>query len=175
MKTKRIVLLAVFCAMALTTFMIENLFPPLFVPGAKMGLANVFVLLAILLLSPTDALVVVIVKTTLGCLFANPSAIVYSLVAGLCSWLVMVLLVEFLQQKLSVIAISICSAVCHNIAQLLVFCAISQTPQMIFYLPHLTICGVVAGIIVGIAVFAVVKVLSKNTLLRMLNYENFSN
>lgn len=38
---RKIVLTAVFAAASLVMFMVENLFPPLFVPGAKAGLSNI--------------------------------------------------------------------------------------------------------------------------------------
>ena len=37
---KKIVVLAIFTALSLITFVIENQFPPLLLPGARMGLAN---------------------------------------------------------------------------------------------------------------------------------------
>ena len=38
---------AVLSAAALAVYVVESLFPPLILPGAKMGLSNVFVLLAL--------------------------------------------------------------------------------------------------------------------------------
>ena len=45
---KTITTTAVFAALSLIAFMIESLFPPLFVPGAKMGLGNIFSMLALI-------------------------------------------------------------------------------------------------------------------------------
>ena len=46
---RRIATLAVLTAMGLIMFMVESLFPPLFLPGAKMGLSNIFSLLTLFL------------------------------------------------------------------------------------------------------------------------------
>lgn len=52
---KKIAVLALFSALGLIAFIIENQFPPLFVPGAKMGLANIFSLSALILYGPAEA------------------------------------------------------------------------------------------------------------------------
>jgi uncharacterized membrane protein len=48
--TFKITLTAILSALALITFLIESLFPPLFIPGARLGLANLFILIAIVIL-----------------------------------------------------------------------------------------------------------------------------
>ena len=80
---------ALFAALGLITFLIESLFPPLFIPGAKMGLSNIFSLSALVLYGPVDAFVVVAVRTLLGSLFAgNISALLYSFTGGMAAMLV---------------------------------------------------------------------------------------
>ena len=157
---KRLAMLAVLCALGLVSFMIESLFPPLFIPGAKMGVSNVFSMLALFVLGPIDALIVVVVRTTLGSLLCgNASSLVYSLTAGLASVCAATLLERLFYPSVSVVAISVVSAVVHNVTQNVVFCLVSQTPQMIGYLPYLVLCGILAGIIVGVAVWLVLKAL----------------
>ena len=73
-------------AMASITFIIEGLFPPLFIPGAKMGLSNIFSMLAVVLLSPIDAIILVAIRTTLGALITGSmSSWLYSFFAGVAS------------------------------------------------------------------------------------------
>ena len=155
---KRLAMLSVLAAMALIMFMVESLFPPLFLPGAKMGLSNIFSLLAIFLLGPVDAFVLVVVRTTLGSVFTgNMSTLLYSMSAGVVSVIISSLLVEFTYPRVSIVAISVVSALAHNITQNLVFCLISNTPEMFSYMPWLALLGVVAGIIVGFAVWFILR------------------
>ena len=155
---KRLAMLSVLAAMALIMFMVESLFPPLFLPGAKMGLSNIFSMLAVFLLGPTDALVLVVVRTTLGSVFTgNVSTLLYSMSAGIVSVIVTSLLVEFAYPRVSIVAISVVAAVIHNLTQNIVFCLISNTPQMFAYMPWLALLGVVAGIIVGFAVWFILR------------------
>ena len=74
--TYKISLCALLSAFALISFVLEGLFPPLFRPGARMGLSNVFILIAIYFLGAKYALAVLVIKTVLGSLFGgNISAI----------------------------------------------------------------------------------------------------
>ena len=155
---RRVATLSVLTAMGLITFMIESLFPPLFLPGAKMGISNVFSLLTLIVLGPTEAFVLVLVRTTLGSIFTgNMSTLLYSMTAGVVSVAVSTILVEFVYPKVSIVAISVVAAVMHNLTQNLVFCLISETPEMFAYMPWLALLGVVAGIIVGFAVWFILR------------------
>ena len=155
---RRVATLSVLTAMGLITFMIESLFPPLLLPGAKMGISNVFSLLTLFVMGPTEALILVLVRTTLGSMFTgNMSTLMYSMTAGVVSVAVSALLVEFVYPKVSIVAISVVSAVMHNLTQNLVFCLISDTPEMFAYMPWLALLGVLAGVIVGFAVWFVLR------------------
>lgn len=155
---RRVATLSVLTAMGLITFMIESLFPPLFLPGAKMGISNVFSLLTVMVMGPTEALILVLVRTTLGSMFTgNMSTLLYSMTAGVVSVAVSAVLVEFLYPKISIVAISVVSAVLHNLTQNLVFCLISDTPEMFAYMPWLALIGVLAGVIVGFAVWFILR------------------
>ena len=155
---RRVVTLAVLTAMGLIMFMIESLFPPLILPGAKMGLSNIFSLLTVFVLGPTEAIILVVVRTTLGSIFTgNISTLMYSMTAGLVSVVVSIVLVEFVYPKVSIVAISVVAAVMHNLTQNVVFCFVSNTPEMFSYMPWLALLGVVAGIIVGFAVWFILR------------------
>ena len=165
---KRIATLSVLCAMGLIMFMVESLFPPLFLPGAKMGLSNVFSLLTLFVLGPVDALVVVIVRTVLGSLFGGGiSTLMYSLTAGVVSVVISAFLVEFVYPNITIIAISIVSAICHNITQNVVFCLISNTPEMFSYMPWLALVGVLAGVIVGFGTNLILRALPSGLVLSL--------
>lgn len=155
---RRLAYLSVLTAMGLIMFMVESLFPPLFLPGAKMGLSNIFSMLALFTLGPVDAFVVVIIRTTLGSVFlGNVSTLLYSMSAGVVSVVVSALLVQFVYPRVSIVAISVVSAVMHNLTQNVVFCLVSNTPQMFSYMPWLALLGIVAGLIVGFAVWLILR------------------
>lgn len=169
---KRLATLSLLTAMGLIMFMVENLFPSFFLPGAKMGLSNVFSLLALFLLGPIDAFILVVVRVVLGSMFVgNMSTLMYSLSAGVVSVIASSILVELVYPKVSIVAISIVSAVLHNLTQNIVFCLVSDTPQMFIYMPWLALLGVLAGIIVGFAVWFILKMVPTRVFVTMLNID----
>ncbi|MBO5525909.1 MAG: Gx transporter family protein [Clostridia bacterium] len=155
--TKKLVTLALFVAMSLIMFLIESQFPPLFVPGAKMGLSNLFSLLALLWYGPVEAFAVIVARTLLGALFSNPFALVYSFTAGIATILLSAFLYRFVFPRISVLAISVAGGVFHNLVQLVVYILFSETALLVFYAPYLALAGVLSGTIVGLTLLLIIK------------------
>ncbi len=155
---KKIAVLAILTALSLITFLIENLFPPLIIPGAKMGLANVFSFAALIMYSPIEAFSVVAIRTVLGAVFAgNFSAVLYSFTGGIVSMAVSSLLIYLAHPRVSVMAASVAAAVAHNITQNVVFVFLSGSALMFGYMPYLILLGVLSGAIVGGAIMLIFR------------------
>ena len=160
-KLKKIVLSALYSAFALIAFYIESLFPPLIIPGAKMGISNVFILLSVLTLGPIYGYIALFIKVCLGSVFiGNISAIIYSLPAGLLALTVEIIIFYFVK-KTSIISTSITGAVISITVQNIVFCFITGTMAYLSYLPYLALIGVIGGLVTGFAVYLAIKRLPK--------------
>ncbi len=155
---KKIAVLAIFTALSLVTFIIENQFPPLFIPGAKMGLANIFSFAALIMYSPVEAFIVVAVRTGLGAVYAgNVSALLYSFTGGVVYMTVSSVLMYAVYPKISLMSVSVIAAVAHNVTQNLVFAGISGTPLTLGYMPYLVLIGIVSGAVVGAVIMLIFK------------------
>ncbi len=155
---KKIATLAIFTALSLVTFIIENQFHPLFIPGAKMGLANIFSFAALIMYSPVEAFIIVAVRTGLGAVYAgNVSALLYSFTGGVVSMAVSSVLMYTVYPRISLMSVSVVAAVAHNITQNLVFMGISGTSLMIGYMPYLVLIGIASGAIVGGVIMLIFK------------------
>ena len=115
--TKTITTCAVLAALALALSYLESFFPPLLpLPGVKLGLANIVTVYALYALGFPSALAILLVRCTLGALFAgNASALLFSLLGGLAALLAMALLRK--AKGLSIFGVSIAGAAAHNIGQ----------------------------------------------------------
>lgn len=165
----KIATLAVFTSLSLITFLIENLFPPLIIPGAKMGLSNIFSLTVLIMYGPIEAFAVVIVRTILGAIFAgNVSMLLYSFTGGIVSMMVSAILLYTIYPKVSLLSISIVAAICHNMTQNIVFVILYSSPVMFSYMPYLALIGIVSGIIVGGVTMLILKKVPDNIFLRAL-------
>lgn len=158
--SQKVAILALLSSLSLIAFLIENMFPPLFFPGAKMGLSNIFSLTALVIFSFPEAAIVIVVKTVLGSIFGgNVFSIVYSFTAGIASISVSALLLKLPKIEISLFSISIFSAIVHNMVQLTVYCIISKTEIVFSYMPYLALCGVIAGAIVGLSTTYTIKII----------------
>ena len=155
---KKIAVLSLLTGLSLVAFIIENLLPPLFIPGAKLGLANIFSFAALILYSPLEAFIVLVARTILGAVFAgNLSALLYSFTGGVAAMGVSSLLIYTVYPKVSVMAVSVSSAVLHNITQNIVFVFLSGSTLMFGYMPYLALIGVFSGAVVGGITLAIFK------------------
>lgn len=151
---KRIAIDAVLAAASLIVFTVESLLPPLLLPGAKIGLSNIFSLLALLLFGYFDGLAVLLTRLLLGSVITGTvSSLIYGLIAGLISLTVSFVLIRFAYPNVSIVAISVTAAVTHNVIQALSFVLFNGAPQMLAYMPYLALIGTASGLFVGFVVF----------------------
>ena len=166
---KKIAVLAIFTALSLIMFIIENQFPPMFFPGAKMGLANIFSFAALIMYSPVEAFIIVAIRTGLGAVYAgNVSALLYSFTGGVVSMAISSLLMYTVYPRISVMSVSVIAAVAHNITQVAVFALLSGTTLIFGYLPYLILIGVLSGAIVGGVIMLVFKKIPQSVYEKMI-------
>ena len=150
MKSK-VAYFGVFTTLALIFSYVETLIPIQFgIPGVKLGLANLIIVIALYRMKLSEAYLVAIVRVLLaGFIFGNYFSIIYSLAGGLLSLTVMALLRK--KGGFSVIGVSIAGGVFHNIGQLIIASVIVETFSVMYYVPGLLIAGLVTGLLIGIA------------------------
>lgn len=156
MKNK-VAVFGVFTSLALILSYVEMLIPINFgIPGMKLGLANLLVVILLYKGCPRDALLLSVIRILLsGLIFGNMFSIFYSLGGGLLSLAVMVFLKK--TGQFTVAGISIGGGASHNVGQLLVAMFVVQTYQVGYYLPVLLIAGVITGAVIGILSAEVLK------------------
>lgn len=150
MKSKKIALYGLFIALAFIFSYIESLIPiPFPVPGIKLGLANLVVIIAIYGIGVKEAFVLSMVRILLvGFTFRDPSTLIFSFAGGLLSWLAMVI---FKKLKLfSMVGVSIIGGIAHNIGQIIVAIMYVNNTSLVYYLPILMISGVISGTLIGV-------------------------
>ena len=153
---------AYLAAFALILMLAESYLPPLVsaAPGAKFGLGNIAIMVAFVAMGFRCAFVVLIVKICVGSIFlGNLFALVYSLPAGIISFLVFAILARTCHRFLNLAVISVIAALVHNIVQVLVASLFVKNILIVTVLPWLAIISVVAGIVTALcAKFILIKV-----------------
>ena len=153
----RVAYFGVFTALALIFSYVESLIPiQLGIPGVKLGLANLIIVIALYKMRLSEGFLLSIVRILLsGFLFGNYFSILYSLAGGLLSLAVMALLKK--AGDFSVMGISMAGGVSHNVGQLVVAMLVVETFSVGYYLPVLLVAGLVTGFLIGLAAGEMLK------------------
>lgn len=149
-RSRKIAMIGMYVAVAMICSYIETLIPISFgVPGIKLGLANLVVLLVLYTMGAKEALLVSALRIVLvGFLFGNLFSIMYSLAGGLLSFLVMWGLKR--TEKLKCVSVSVAGGISHNIGQLLLAAWIVGNKSVFYYVPVLLVAGLLTGLVIGI-------------------------
>ncbi len=141
-----------FClAVALILSYVESLIPISFgVPGIKLGLPNLVVVLLLYRQSAKEAILVNAARILLaGFLFGNLFSIIYALAGAAFSFTAMIIGKRI--NIFSVAGVSVLGGVFHNIGQVIVAILVVETFSIAFYVPFLVIAGTVTGGLIGVA------------------------
>ena len=160
-KTRRITQYGLLVALALILSYLEAQLPVFFaVPGMKLGLTNVVVLLALYCMGAKSALAVNFVRIALvSILFGNGMSFWYSLAGGLLSLAFMFLLEK--TKLFSPVGVSMAGGVMHNVGQVTVAALVVETGKIYLYLPVLSVTGLITGTILGVAAVLILKRLKR--------------
>lgn len=130
------------------------------IPGIKLGIANIVVVIALYKYGWKDAAAVSTIRIVIaGLLFNGLFGMLYSLAGAFVSLTGMILLKK--TDKFSVIGVSMAGGVLHNVGQLLVASAIIEDIRIFYYFPVLLFSGIASGIAIGIASVFILKSLKR--------------
>lgn len=151
MKTRKLTILSLLCAIALTIFMVEAQIPPLVpIPGIKLGLANIVTVFTVFAIGAKEGALVLFVRIFLGAVFAgNFSTIFYSAAGGACAIGVTILLRKILTKKQLWVA-GVLGAIAHSIGQMAMAVALTSTPGLVVYLPVMIVVSILTGCFTGL-------------------------
>ena len=148
-RAKRVAISALFASLALIFSYIEAIVPAATaIPGIKLGIANLVVIIAMYRLDLRYALTINLVRIALaGFMFSGLYGAIYSLCGCLVSFTVMCLMKK--TGLFSVIGISMGGGVAHNIGQLCIAAFLVSGLEIFYYTPVLIVSGTISGILIG--------------------------
>lgn len=151
MKVKKLTVLALLSAIALTIFMVEAQIPALVpVPGVKLGLANIVTVFAVFALGAKEGAAVLFVRIFLGAVFAgNFSTIFYSAAGGGLAILATIGLKKCLRRNQLWVA-GCLGAVAHSMGQMFMAILLTRTPGLVVYLPVMVAVSILTGCFTGL-------------------------
>ena len=146
---KRWMIIAMLMAMATVLSYLES-FIPVFIPGVKLGLANVIILIMLYEFKFYEAgivdllriLVVALIRGTL----MTPTFLM-SLSGGILSYIVMLIFSRI--KMFSPIGVSVLGSISHSIGQIIVVIIIINLDAVLYYLPFILVLSLATGILSG--------------------------
>lgn len=129
------------------------LLPPLPVPGVRIGIANIAVVLALALLGPRKALAVSVLRVVVVSVAAGTlggPALVLALAGALWAWVAMASL-SARGASFSVVGWSVAGAAAHVVGQLMVASALTGSPAPLLFAPVSIGFALICGLAVGFA------------------------
>ena len=150
MTIKRLMVISMLLAAAIVLTYLESLIP-LFIPGVRLGLANVIILIMLYEFKYYEALLVDILRIFLVSLirgtFLSPIFFM-ALVGGMMSYFIMFI---FTRKKIfSPIGVSVLGSLFHACGQIVVAILLMSTVKIVYYLPFIGLLSIVTGIISGL-------------------------
>ncbi len=156
MTARSIARLGILTAAALILGYIERLFPVIPVSGVKLGLSNIVLIYAVLMLDKRCSTVLMLLKVGLSALlFSGAAACLYSLAGGVLSLAAMYIARDGLEAGET--GVSVCGAVFHNMGQLAVACFFIAPRAALAYMPVLLLSGLGMGLLTGACARAVLS------------------
>lgn len=157
-KVKKTALLGMITSVALVLAYLEAILPPIStaVPGIKMGLPNLAIILALYRFGFKEAATVSALRLFIvALLFGNVMTLAYSAAGAVLSLALMGILKR--TDKFSFIGVSVVGAVMHNLGQVLVAIFLFETVQLGYYMLVLSVTGSIAGVLIGVGAGILLK------------------
>ena len=150
MSLRRYVYIASLLTMSIVLSMVEGLIP-IPVPGVKLGLANIIILVMLYDFKTSEAFMVLMIRIFLvgilrGNIFQMPFFM--SLCGGLTSFVIMRIFSIF--KFFSIIGVSVIGSIFHCVGQIVIAIILLGTAQVVYYLPLIAILSTVTGVLTGI-------------------------
>ena len=161
----KMALLGILTAGAIVIGILESLIPSIGIPGVKLGLSNIVILIVLYELGIWEAAFVSLVRVLIVSLVRGTflsMGFVMSLSGAVLSLGIMVLFV-LLIKKFSIIGVSVIGALFHVFGQIAVAMIYLSTAYILFYLPVIAISAIITGVLVGIVAQLIIntKVIAK--------------
>ncbi len=137
-------------ALAFIFSYIEAMLPvPMPVPGMKLGLSNLVTIVSLYTVGFWGTVFITLLRILLVAFtFSNLSAMLFSMAGGILSLLAMGAAKR--SGWYGQVNVSIVGGVSHNAGQLAMAALVNENLDIFYYLPFLTVSGVLAGAVIGI-------------------------
>ena len=159
MKVQKIALLGVLTAATIVIAIAESFIPSIGIPGVKLGLANIMILITLYELGILEATGINIARVFVVSLVRGTflsMGFFMSLTGAIFSLAIMILFYLVIR-KFSIIGVSVIGSLFHVFGQILVAIFYFGSGYVIYYLPVIAISAIITGVLVGITAKLIIR------------------
>lgn len=159
MNVHKLVLISVLTASAIVIGIAESFIPSIFVPGIKLGLANIVILVALYELGILEATFISLVRVTIVGLVRGiflSMGFLMSLTGAILSLGIMILF-YLIVKKFSIIGVSVIGSIFHVGGQILIAMIYLDSVYILYYLPIIAISAIITGVVVGVVANLIIR------------------
>ena len=159
MKVQKMALLGVLTAGAIVIAILESFIPSVGIPGVKLGLANIVILIILYELGIVEAIIVNLLRVLVVGLVRGTflsMGFLMSLTGAVMSLGIMILF-YLLIKKFSIVGVSVIGSLFHITGQLLIAMIFLGTAYIFLYLPIIAVSAIITGVFVGIVAQLIIK------------------
>lgn len=159
MNTHKLALMGVLTASAIVIAILESFIPSIGIPGIKLGLANIVILITLYELGVMEAVFINAVRVLLVAIVRGTllSMGFFMSITGAFLSLAIMILFYLTIKKFSIIGVSVIGAIFHVVGQILVAMIYLDSAYILFYLPIIAISAIVTGVLVGIVARLIIR------------------
>ena len=159
MKVQKMALLGILTAAAIVIAILESFIPSVGIPGVKLGLANIVILIILYELGIVEAVVVNVLRViVVGLVRGTFLSMGFLMSLTGCALSLGIMIVFYvLIKKFSIIGVSVIGSVFHVTGQILIAMIFLGTAYIVLYLPIIAISAIITGVFVGIVAQLIIK------------------
>ena len=159
MKVQKMALLGILTAGAIVIAILESFIPSVGIPGVKLGLANIVILIILYELGIIEAVFVNLLRVLVVGFVRGTflSMGFFMSLTGAAMSLGIMILFFALIKKFSIIGVSVIGSVFHVTGQILIAMLYLGTAYIVLYLPLIAVSAIITGVFVGITAQLIIK------------------
>lgn len=152
MSVRKIALLGILTAATIVIAILESFIPSIGIPGVKLGLANIMILVILYELGIVDAIMVNLLRViVVGLVRGNIFSMGFLMsITGAIFSLGIMILFYLVVRKFTVVGVSVIGSIFHVGGQVIIAMIFLGSAYVVLYLPIIGISAIITGVFVGI-------------------------
>ena len=159
MNVRKMAIIGILTSLAIVLSIAESFIPSIGIPGVKLGLANIVILLVLYEIGILEAILINLLRVVVTGLVRGTflsMGFLMSLTGAVLSLGIMILF-YLLVKKFSIVGVSVIGSVFHVTGQIVIAMIFLGTGYMVYYYPIIGVSAIVTGVFVGLVAQVIIK------------------